>query len=137
MFLVLQILFPLFLYKSSPSTKYKNSLNKWNKVKSNSYTYTISFQSWVGYGYKQTAKIKNDIVIEKIYKEYYLNPHYHNDDDILTYFKETGNDIGKHKKGVNPLTIHQIYKQCKQYLTLNDVDNHIYFETNKNGLIKT
>ena len=81
----------------------------WEKEKEthkNSYTYTRSFESWVGFGNNTTVKVQNGKVVERRFQEF------DRDRKITSSYVEGPNDIGRHNEGEPPVTMEVLYEEC-------------------------
>ncbi len=51
-------------------------------------------------------------------------------------YTETGEEIGSHSEGFDPLLIDELYETCiSEYLRVNTGENDVYFNTNEAGII--
>lgn len=112
----------------------------WNEMKEkngNSYIYHTGFTSWVGFGYRTEIKVEDGVVTERKYESFQLN-HKTNKTSIKESWVETGDEIGKHDEGNEPLTIDQLYGLCiGKYLKVDEENNTLYFYSNDEGVITT
>ena len=117
---------------------YNESFELWNKLKENngnSYVYKTKFVSWTNYGSSTELKIKNGIVVERIFEKFrYLESN--GEKEIIDSYFENIENLGTHDKGALPKTIDALYNSCaSEYLMVNSKENEIYFDTNENGLL--
>lgn len=119
---------------------YNESKDLWadlKEVNGNSYTYTIEFISWAGFGSRTTIKVEEGEVSERYY-EYFLQKYEDGEyqEEITETYTEAGDELGSHEAGAEPLTIDQLYGICiSEYLVVNETENTIYFNTNDTGVI--
>ena len=124
--------------KSKNGLSYNQSLNKWNELKNknrNSYSYQTTFKSWTGFGNTTELKIKDGVIASRIYQEFKTKDQ-DGTKEIVDSYSEDGCNLGTHSKGALLLTIDDLYETCaKRYLTIDEKNNTIYFETGNDGLI--
>ncbi|PVX51943.1 hypothetical protein C7377_0237 [Balneicella halophila] len=97
----------------------------------NSYTYTTSFDSWIGSHQETEITVSNGEVIKRSYK--YTFPYDDTIEDVE--WTEEGDQIGSHEEGDEPMTLDQIYGLAEtEWLTKKD-NTITYFETKNNGMI--
>lgn len=113
-------------------------LSDFKKETNNSYKYTTTYQSWIGFAWETTIFVSNGNVIERHFK--YLNTGELSNDTPQQELEwtETGSDIGNHTNiGSDPLTLDEIYTKAKQYWLVKRKNSKTHFETKNNGLIST
>lgn len=117
---------------------YNQSQASWLELKNqngNSYLYQTTFTSWTGFGSTTELKVINGEVVSRIYQEYTIDGGTGNK-EITDSYTETSADLGTHTQGAAPLTIDELYESCAaDYLTVDENDNTIYFETEGGGLM--
>lgn len=120
---------------------FNESQKKWHKLKQNngdSYQYSIGFYSWSGYSCTTTIDVKNDKIIARKFMEKVRGKNERFGDTEEIVYVETEGDINTHEKGFQALTIDELYLDCgNKSLQVNEVENDLYFTTDKNGLIKS
>jgi hypothetical protein len=118
----------------------KVSQKKWDKLKAkndNSYRYSISSQSWTGYGTITEIKVVNGIVVERKHNEYVINQ-LTGQLDMTPVYREDQSQLGLNDAGAPPLIFDELYNSCRvEYLKVNTQDNNVYFETSDIGLMTT
>lgn len=119
---------------------YNDSKNLWadlKEVNGDSYTYTVKFISWAGFGWNTTIKVEEGQVSERYYEAFvqkYEGGEYL--EEITETYTETGDELGFHETGAEPLTIDELYEICiSEYLVVNEAENAIYFNTTDAGVI--
>ncbi|WP_396601307.1 hypothetical protein [Algibacter sp. R77976] len=120
------------------TSEYNSSLEEWNTLKkqnNDSYTYTTSTSSWVGYGTNTTLIIQKGTVISRAYEAFQFDES--NGSKIITdSYLETSKDLNTHENGFATLTMDELYNSCiENYLSVNKNHNTIYFETNNFGIL--
>ncbi|WMJ71727.1 hypothetical protein RCC89_00865 [Cytophagaceae bacterium ABcell3] len=118
-------------------TPYSDCIEKLNDLKSkngNSYIYQTTFTSWSGYGSVTELKIKDGKVVSRVYQEFITNESHER--EIVDSYTETKSNLGSREKGAKPLTIDDLYHLCtSEYLTVDEEDNSVTFETELDGLM--
>ncbi|RKZ79836.1 MAG: hypothetical protein DRR19_24465 [Candidatus Parabeggiatoa sp. nov. 1] len=101
------------------------------KANNGEYSYSRSFQSWVGFRYATRFTVKDDIVTKREYESSFRA-------STRDTWVEEGADVGTHQDGHDVLLIEQLYEQCaKEVLTKDRASHSIYFRLDSNGLLKT
>ena len=120
---------------------YSDSKTMWKEVKAQNeetYSYTVSFSSWSGFGSRTTITVKDGLVSKRkyLYFEQVLNEESELEEVEIESYTETGEEIGSHSEGFDPLLIDELYQTClSDYLNINKADNEIYFNTDEAGII--
>ena len=120
---------------------YNDSKTIWDELKvqnNETYSYTVSFISWTGVGSRTTITVKDGVVSKReyLYLEQILNEESQLVEEEIDSYTETGEEIGSHSEGFNPLLIDELYQTClSDYLNINEADNEIYFNTDGAGII--
>ncbi|APS39263.1 MULTISPECIES: hypothetical protein [Salegentibacter] len=120
---------------------YNESKKVWSELKNingNSYSYTISFISWSGFGNRTIISVKDGIISKREYL--YYEQTYSDEGEMVEVeiksYTETGEEIGSNSEGFDPLLIDELYQTClSDYLNINKADNEIYFNTDEAGII--
>lgn len=124
--------------KSSLITDFNISKVNWEELKSingNSYTYQTTFSSWTGFGAMTELKIRDGIVISRLYEEFQINSA-NGQKEILNSYLEGESNLGSNEKGAEILTIDQLYDSCiGEYLTAGMKNNTLYFEAEWDGIM--
>lgn len=124
--------------KSPNGFNYNESLKAWDelkKINGNSYEYEVHFESWIGYESITKLKIVKGKVLSRSFEFYKPDPNTGELNVSSSYF-ENKDDLGKHEEGALPRTIDQLYTSClSQYIIADIVENYVYFETDKNGIV--
>lgn len=124
----------------SSGISYKDSKASWpelKKINGESYSYTTRFDSWTGFSNKTIITVQDGVVIKREYFAYEtsVNPEGEVVEELDSY-TETGEEIGTHERGFKPLLVEELYETCiSEYLTVNEEENKIYFDTDEDGII--
>jgi len=120
--------------------EYTASLNAWQTLNLAAYTYVATSASEIAdFSQKTTIKVANGVVVERSFTQ--------NNNGHITSWDETvpstgpgdtnPNSIGYHDQGFVPITIDDVYTQCRANILIQDnVANQIFFETDSKGIIK-
>lgn len=104
----------------------KESRKLWDaqKIKhDNSYEYTMSFVSWVGFGYDTTVKVKNGKVVERTVQSFDRR------NDEKSGFSENADQINTKGGGHQARTMEELYTECaKDCLSQDPKLNSIYLD---------
>lgn len=120
---------------------YNDSKTMWKELKAQNdetYSYTASFISWSGFGSRTTITVKDGLVSKReyLYFEQVLNEESELEEVEIESYTETGEEIGSHSEGFDPLLIDELYETCiSEYLRVNTGENDVYFNTNDAGII--
>lgn len=135
---------------------YQHSLDTWQAYKQKhpadvGYTFTLTTSSFTGFGTETKLTIKNNVVSSRDF-HLIMPPNGEasgiNLDALPKDYHEDQATLNTHPDGAKPTNLDDIYKQCKEALSVNPDDNWIYFETfadtgaqndlnERRGLIKT
>jgi len=118
--------------------KFVTSQKTWLEFKdtsNDSYKYTVTFGSWVGFSWETTIIVENGIVIQRDF-EYTFTEGISTDiqQDELEW-TETGSEIGSHENGAEPITLNEIYNKAQNDWLIERNNATTYFETENNGMI--
>jgi len=117
---------------------YQTSLERWNELKSlngNSYKYQTTFLSWTGYGCTTELTVEDGVVTGRIYQEFSPDE-VTGEQVIVTSYSEDYQSLGRHERGAAPWTIDELYSSCaSDFLTVDEENNTIYFETELDGMM--
>lgn len=106
------------------------------KEKGNSYMYTSTRSSVFGFGGTTEITVINDKVTKRAYQGFTTDENTGVIVNTDVNYIEENEDVGTNEPGFTPLTIDELYESCaSEYLTVNESENFIYFETEPNGLI--
>ena len=99
----------------------------------NTYFYTRSFSSWVGFGHKTLVVIKDGKAILRAFKTF------HNQKKVFvsTKYIERQNEVGHHKQGFKPLLVSKLYQQCTTVMSLSLDYFGVGLHITENGTIKS
>lgn len=142
MFLFINILLLVFSCADdfTFSSEFEQSWDTWKTAKmnnGNSYSYTVDFNSFFGFGSTTTITVLNNIVVQRDYESYTVNGETF-DKEIISIWSETLKDLGVHKEGAEPKTIEELYGLCENsILNVSEKNNFITFLTENNGIIST
>jgi hypothetical protein len=122
---------------------YSDIKTMWKELKAQNdetYSYTVNFISWSGFGSRTTIIVKDGLVSKRkyLYFEQVLNEESELEEVEIESYTETGEEIGSHSEGFDPLLIDELYETCiSEYLIVNTGENDIYFNTNDAGIISS
>lgn len=120
-------------------TDYQKSLKAWHTFKQqsgNSYQYIVGGGSWVGSGWETTITVTDGVVTQRDYE-------YHNPPDPDIEFPEeekwteTGDEIGTHERGFQPITLDEVYQIAKNDWLKKRSNTTTYFEAKNDGMISS
>jgi hypothetical protein len=114
--------------------KLKQSLEKWTELKAKcggNYSYTVRWQSWVGFGNETVIVVRTNKVLERKYAEF------SNQAVPGEKWLERGEALGRNKKGAPPRTLDQLYQEAEKILTTRlSPGERLYLNFDKQGLLK-
>lgn len=117
--------------------EYNDSAEAWEinkKTKSNSYSFTINSQSAFGFGSNTIITVINGKVVSREYEGYIITEQ--GQQEIIKTWIENENELGSHEEGAKPITLDEIYTDCKtNILTANEEDNYIVFLAENGDLL--
>ena len=128
------------------STKVAKSLQAWQQAKekcNGNYSYSVRWQSFVGFGHETTVVVKDNKVVERRYREFKRRPPVAVPKDPKAkpqpagpLWVEKGKELGSHKKGTAAKTLDQLYQEAaavaKRKLPANE---RRYVRVDKQGLL--
>ena len=88
----------------------------------------------MGIGATTEIKVEKGVVVERRYKLYRLWEE-SSTPKIDKWFVETGASIGSYKEGAPPLTMDQLYEECKSTYLSADTNNWVTFKSNSDGVL--
>jgi len=105
------------------------------ETNNNSYRYTVTQGSWVGFSTKTTITVESGTITERSFL-YTSTEGLSSEipEDELSW-TETNDEIGIHASGAVPLTLDRIYEKAQNDWLLDRPDATTYFETMDNGII--
>ena len=126
--------------------KVAKSLQAWQQAKqkcSGNYSYSVRWQSFVGFGHETTVVVKSNKVVERRYREFKRRPPVPvpNKPNVKPnpagpLWVEKGKELGSHKKDAAAKTLDQLYKEAaevaKRKLPANE---RRYVRVDKQGLL--
>lgn len=129
----------------SHQDEFEKSYKAWLSFKqtnNNTYTYTVNWGSWTGYGFETVLKVTSGVVVNRQFTAYKLvypvaggAP---TKETVKTWF-EAGATVNTHAKNdgaAKAINLDEIYEKAKNiWLKADKKENDIYFEANNNGLI--
>ena len=120
--------------------KFEISRTTWLNFKestNNSYKFTITNSSWVGFSWETTLTIENGIIIQRDF-EYTstegLSTDIHQDELQWT---EKEPEIGTHENGAEPITLQEIYNKAQNDWLIERNNTTTYLKTENEGMIST
>lgn len=118
--------------------KFKDSKEVWSRFKkqtNNTYEYTTTGSTWVGYSWQTTITVYDGKVNRRSFK--YTG--YPNDvsPDLELEWTENVLELGSHKNtpASDVLTLDEVYEKAKQDWLKKRKDTQTYFETKNEGMI--
>ena len=118
--------------------KFEISQKTWLDFKessNDSYKYTVTSSSWIGFSWETTITVENGIVIQR-------NFEYTSTEGISTdiqedefQWTETDSEIGTHENGAEPITLNEIYNKAQNDWLMERNNTTTYLETENNGMI--
>ena len=117
-------------------TSQKTWLN-FKEYSNDSYKYTVTNSSWIGFSWETIITVKNGIVFQRDF-EYTTTESLSTDiqPDELQW-TETDSEIGTHENGAEPITLDEIYNKAQNDWLIERNNATTYFETENNGMIST
>lgn len=129
---------PNLLVTGENGYNYLQSEKEWKKLKDkhqNSYSYTVSEQSFSGFGSETTIMVMDGQVVSRNYKAYIISEN-DGSKEITETYTETEGDLGSHSEGAPPVTLDELYEDCRtEYLMVDPETHTIYFDTTEEGVI--
>ena len=126
--------------------KVAKSLQAWQQAKEKcggNYSYSVRWQSFVGFGHETTVVIKDNKVAERRYREFKApsrrpvpkNPNV-KPKPAGPLWIEKGKELGSHKKGTAAKTLDQLYMEAAEVAKRKLPSNlRRYFRVDKQGLL--
>jgi len=119
---------------------YNKSLQDWNKLKqkhNNSYEYSVSFASWVGYSNTTTIVVKKGKIISRIFAEKKMDDNDRFSAEEIEMYRENESTINTHERGFKGMTMDETYENCgNKSLQMSETENRLYFVTDDAGILK-
>lgn len=133
----------LALLTDSPPDQLAKSKTKWAEAKAkhgNNYTYTISFQSFVGFGHITTVFIENGKVVKRQFKAW-DSPNAPQLPGALPVptktWDENGDQIGKNPEGATAKTLDELYDAAEKVVnTKLESYQKLYLQMDTEGLLR-
>jgi len=120
--------------------EYEISKNTWldfKKSSNDSYKYTVTNSSWVGFSWETKITVENGVVTQRDF-EYTFTEGLSNDiHQSELQWTETEFEIGTHENGAQPITLVEIYNLAEQNWLIERKNAEIYLKTENNGMIST
>lgn len=128
------------------SAKLGKSLETWKQAKqkcNGNYSYSVRWQSFVGFGHETTVVIKDNKVAERRYREFKAparrpvpkNPNV-KPKPAGPLWVEKGKELGSHKKGAAAKTLDQLYQEAAAVANRKlPANERRYLIFNKQGLL--
>lgn len=111
-------------------------LEQWQSSKvaqGGAYSYTIEFQSWVGFGHRTRVDVKKNQVVERYFTSW-------NREGVRTkaWSETSPSDVGSHDQGAVAKTMEQLYEDCRnRVLSKSDKDYAISLVIGEFGQIQS
>lgn len=123
------LIFSTYAYVFTPDA-YNPSLQQWKNLQLKNYNYTTYDIDWIT---TTTITVKNGKVVKREFIYNYQNdwfPEYHH------WVEDTPKELGSHDEGFVPITLDDVYTQCRQNVLIQDpLYNEVVFDTSNHGLI--
>lgn len=121
-------------------SEYDNSYKAWMSFKSsskNSYSYTTTYGSWVGFGVTIKVAVNNGKIVSRDYiKVQSRNDGTNNADTVKTWHEDAATINTHPNDAANALTLDDIYLKARtEWLKADAKTNDIIFEAKNNGII--
>jgi hypothetical protein len=124
--------------KDNFKTELDGSRDAWQSFKSlnnNTYYYTVSESSWVGFSSKTKIFVSNGVVSKRSYESFST----HGGTGQITALESWSEDkanLNQHQKGAKTWTLDEVYDKAKnEWLKVDKKENEIYFEVQNSGMI--
>ena len=120
--------------------KFETSQKTWLDFKessNDSYKYTVTNSSWVGFSWETTITVENGIVIQRDFEYTSIEGLSNDIQQNELQWTETGSEIGAHENGAEPITLDEIYDKAQKDWLIKRNNATTYFETKNNGMIST
>lgn len=109
----------------------RDAWGEWKEAKAqngNSYAFKAVTTSFANTGTSTEIRVENGVVTSRKFKAYTLNRF--EEDEVFDSYEETGADVGLNQKGLEPMTIDELYRTClNDYLQVDPERNTLYFTT--------
>ncbi len=125
----------------------KKSLQTWQNLRakcSGNYSYTVSFQSWVGVGHRTQIVVRNNKVVERTYSEFnrnvavFVQPGQGPPKPPGENWTEKGGQLGSHTKGATLKTLDDLYKDAQNVVETKLLpQQRLYLIFDKQGLLQS
>ena len=118
--------------------KFETSRKAWLSFKessNNSYKYTVTNSTWIGYSWETTITVENGNVIQRDFEYTFIENPLTNISENELQWTETGSELGTHEIGADLITLDDIYKKAKNNWLIERNDVTTYLETENNGMI--
>jgi hypothetical protein len=123
-------------YQDKFETSHKTWLN-FKESSNDSYKYTVTFGSWVGFSWETIITVENGIVIQRDFEYTFIEGISTGIQQDELQWTETGSEIGSHENGAEPITLDEIYDKAQNDWLIERNNTTTYFETENNGMIST
>lgn len=114
------------------------SLETWQALKienGDHYRYETLFVSWTGFRSTTTLTVQGNEVVTRAYESSYTSDE---GEEITESWTEEGAAVGSHEAGAEPLTIDELYLECREdVLTQNAAENEFYLEFRNEGVLSS
>jgi hypothetical protein len=115
----------------------KNAWQDFKKTSNNTYSYTATASSWVGFGSSTKITVTNGVVTGRDYTGYTIDGQTGQRTTQETW-SETTVTLNSHSDGAAAITLDAVYeKAAAVWLKANVKENTVYFEAENNGMIST
>ncbi len=118
---------------------FEQSLKTWQNLKDDNgedYAYSSVSSSAFGFGSETIITVISGEVVRRSYQEFTFGENSFDRINTDVSYLEEGMAIGTNERGLMAVTIDELYDTCAgEYLTVNEVDNNVFFETETNGVV--
>ena len=115
----------------------KDAWQDFKKASNNSYSYTATTSSWVGFGSSTIVRVTNGVVTGRDYTSYTVDGQTGQRTTQETWSENTAT-LNSHSGGATSITLDAVYdKAATVWLKADAKQNSVYFEAKNNGMIST
>jgi hypothetical protein len=135
------LIFSTYSYVYSPGA-YNASFKQWKNLKLKNYSYTVSTPAGqLDITTTTTITVKNGKVVKREFtyddqSDIQVNEEGEQSWTHYSWVEDTLKELGSHNEGFIPITLDEVYIQCRQNILVQDpVRYYVEFDTQNNGLI--
>jgi len=120
---------------------FKASFHKWQEAKkahNNSYEYTTTFRSYVGFGHTTIIEVQNGVVVKRTYYEFNRNYNLPTAIETILKYTEEKEALNTHQEGSPAITLDELYDNCAAvYLKADATKNRVTFRVDEAGIVSS